>query len=279
MSNLTINHDKFFEQIQVVLDMNALFRNTIDNPDLMFPQANFVLEEYNETIERGILHKDKKELVDGLADIFVTASFLSYLLSGNMEKFKETYNKQFNMYENMLKNNEELKTNKQFVTYLQDIIGLTVLVLNNKLDKVNNDLIFKMLMIFDYVNRNTHQEYIQLVIPHIQNKTQLMTDVIDEVNNSNMSKFPLTEDKTLADLDKDLKHIANKLGHDNVDYIVKNGRITYMDKERNKFQKPLTFVEPNLAFANSLNSLDDMVFKNQEVPAFVKPVHVITLSH
>ena len=274
MSNLTINHDNFFEQIQVVLDMNALFRNTIDNPDLMFPQANFVLEEYNETIERGILHKDKKEFVDGLADIFVTASFLSYLLSGNMEKFKETYNKQFNMYENMLKNNEELKTNKQFVTYLQDIIGLTVLVLNNKLDKVNNDLIFKMLMIFDYVNRNTHQEYIQLVIPHIQNKTQLMTDVIDEVNKSNMSKFPLTEDKTLADLDKDLKHIANKLGHDNVDYIVKNGRITYMDKERNKFQKPLTFVEPNLDFANSLNSLDELVFKNQEVPNFVKPVHI-----
>lgn len=274
MSNLTINREKFFEQIQVVLDMNALFRNTIDNPDLIFPQANFVLEEYNETIERGILNKDKKEFVDGLADIFVTASFLSYLLSGNMEKFKETYNKQFNMYENMLKNNEELKTNKQFVTYLQDIIGLTVLVLNNKLDKVNNDLIFKMLMIFDYVNRNTHQEYIQLVIPHIQNKTQLMTDVIDEVNNSNMSKFPLTEEKTLADLDKDLKHIANKLGHDNVDYIVKNGRITYMDKERNKFQKPLTFVEPNLAFANSLNSLDDMVFKNQEVPDFVKPVQL-----
>lgn len=274
MSNLTINHDKFFEQIQVVLDMNALFRNTIDNPDLILPQANFVLEEYNETIERGILNKDKKEFVDGLVDIFVTASFLSYLLSGNMEKFKETYNKQFNMYEHMLKNNEELKTNKQFVTYLQDIIGLTVLVLNNKLDKVNNDLIFKMLMVFDYVNRNTHQEYIQLVIPHIQNKTQLMTDVIDEVNKSNMSKFPLTEDKTLADLDKDLKHIANKLGHDNVDYIVKNGRITYMDKERNKFQKPLTFVEPNLDFANSLNSLDDMVFKNQEVPDFVKPVHV-----
>lgn len=274
MSNLTINREKFFEQIQVVLDMNALFRNTIDNPDLIFPQANFVLEEYNETIERGILNKDKKEFVDGLADIFVTASFLSYLLSGSIESFKEIYNKQFNMYENMLKNNEELKTNKQFVTYLQDIIGLTVLVLNNKLDKVNNDLIFKMLMVFDYVNRNTHQEYIQLVIPHIQNKTQLMTDVIDEVNKSNMSKFPLTEDKTLADLDKDLKHIANKLGHDNVDYIVKNGRITYMDKERNKFQKPLTFVEPNLDFANSLNSLDDMLFKNQEVPEFVKPVHV-----
>lgn len=274
MSNLTINHDKFFEQIQIVLDMNALFRNTIDNPDLILPQANFVLEEYNETIERGILNKDKKEFVDGLADIFVTASFLSYLLSGSIESFKEIYNKQFNMYENMLKNNEELKTNKQFMTYLQDIIGLTVLVLNNKLDKVNNDLIFKMLMILDYVNRNTHQEYIQLFIPHIQNKTQLMTDVIDEVNNSNMSKFPLTEDKTLADLDKDLKHIANKLGHDNVDYIVKNGRITYMDKERNKFQKPLTFVEPNLDFANSLSSLDDMVFKNQEVPAFVKPVHV-----
>lgn len=274
MSNLTINNEKFFEQIQVVLDMNALFRNTIDNPDLIFPQANFVLEEYNETIERGILNKDKKEFVDGLADIFVTASFLSYLLSGSMENFKETYNKQFNMYENMLKNNEELKTNKQFVTYLQDIIGLTVLVLNNKLDKVNNDLIFKMLMIFDYVNRNTHQEYIQLVIPHIQNKTQLMTDVIDEVNKSNMSKFPLTEDKTLEDLDKDLKHIANKLGHNNVDYIVKNGRITYMDKERNKFQKPLTFVEPNLDFANSLKSLDDMVFKNQEVPDFVKTVHV-----
>lgn len=274
MSNLTINREKFFEQIQVVLDMNALFRNTIDNPDLIFPQANFVLEEYNETIERGILNKDKKEFVDGLADIFVTASFLSYLLSGSIESFKEIYNKQFNMYEHMLKNNEELKTNKQFVTYLQDIIGLTVLVLNNKLDKVNNDLIFKMLMVFDYVNRNTHQEYIQLVIPHIQNKTQLMTDVIDEVNKSNMSKFPLTEDKTLADLDKDLKHIANKLGHDNVDYIVKNGRITYMDKERNKFQKPLTFVEPNLDFANSLNSLDDMVFKNQEVPDFVKPVQV-----
>jgi hypothetical protein len=274
MSNLTINNEKFFEQIQVVLDMNALFRNTIDNPDLIFPQANFVLEEYNETIERGILNKDKKEFVDGLADIFVTASFLSYLLSGSMENFKETYNKQFNMYENMLKNNEELKTNKQFVTYLQDIIGLTVLVLNNKLDKVNNDLIFKMLMIFDYVNRNTHQEYIQLVIPHIQNKTQLITDVIDEVNKSNMSKFPLTEDKTLEDLDKDLKHIANKLGHNNVDYIVKNGRITYMDKERNKFQKPLTFVEPNLDFANSLKSLNDMVFKNQEVPDFVKPVHV-----
>lgn len=274
MSNLTINREKFFEQIQVVLDMNALFRNTIDNPDLIFPQANFVLEEYNETIERGILNKDKKEFVDGLADIFVTASFLSYLLSGSIESFKEIYNKQFNMYENMLKNNEELKTNKQFVTYLQDIIGLTVLVLNNKLDKVNNDLIFKMLMVFDYVNRNTYQEYIQLVIPHIQNKTQLMTDVIDEVNKSNMSKFPLTEDKTLADLDKDLKHIAKKLGHDNVDYIVKNGRITYMDKERNKFQKPLTFVEPNLAFANSLNSLDDMVFKNQEVPEFVKPVHI-----
>ena len=55
---------------------------------------------------------------------------------------------------------------------------------------------------------------------------------------------------------------------------LKNGRITYMDKERNKFQKPLTFVEPNLDFANSLNSLDDMLFKNQEVPEFVKPVHV-----
>ena len=83
----------FFEQIQVVLDMNALFRNTIDNPDLIFPQANFVLEEYNETIERGILNKDKKRILLMVWRIFfVTASFLSYLLSGSIESFKEIYN-------------------------------------------------------------------------------------------------------------------------------------------------------------------------------------------
>ena len=73
-----------------------------------------------------------------------------------------------------------------------------------------------------------------------------------------MSKFPDADTITEEQINKDIEHIRKKTGTPNIITIIKKGKITYINADINKFQKPTTFVEPDLSKAVSLlSSLQD----------------------
>ena len=76
-----------------VLRMNCLVHGDSRNGDekLIEGQRKLVKEECQETIT-AIERVDTRELVDGVADVFVTASYLAYLTLPVME-FEELYEK------------------------------------------------------------------------------------------------------------------------------------------------------------------------------------------
>lgn len=250
MTNLfLIDYNKFRQQIQVVLDMNGIFRDKIDDFSLAVPQTNFIQEEINEIETRGIELQDPVEFVDGLADTFVTTVFLEYLLCGNVNSFNDEYQNQYQKYQSLIQQGEHIKNKQQFLTYLNETKMLCTPEMVEK--KKSGKIILNLLLMFHYVNALTQSKFVELQqdIESFKNKDNLMDWAIDEVNDSNMSKFPSVESKTDAQIQADLDKIKKKVGHDNVGYVVKNNFITYLDKNKGKFQKPTTFKEPDLQAA------------------------------
>ena len=84
---------KYINNVLDVLRMNDLVHGDNRNGDgkLIEGQRKLVKEECQETLA-AIERVDTRELVDGVADVFVTASYLAYLTLPVM-KFEELYEK------------------------------------------------------------------------------------------------------------------------------------------------------------------------------------------
>ena len=228
-----MNKTTFKARIDEVIEMNKIFRDKINFGDrqLINAQMDFVREEVKETIERGLEAKDKKEFIDGIADVFVTASFLEYLYHDPLN-FEEEF-------ENQLQS--EIVINKG---NLKDILGYIV---NEK----KGSILRLLKSILDYIDSETG--YFD------ENGMTLCEKAILAVNESNMSKFPLLSETSKEQIERDIDFIKKSKNIDDVTVIIKNGRITYINPAINKFQKPSTFKEPDLDFVNEIEALNKIL--------------------
>lgn len=245
--------DIFFKQIDSVIQMNHIFRDKVEHMDetLIKNQKKFVADEIDETFLDGLKEKNKVEFIDGIADVFVTGVFLEYLYCNSKEEFKNEINKQ-------LKEAEENPIKEKFdvIEYLYHI-GKT---------EEKGKLIFYIASILNFINEITKDDYLKVKLNDKNGETIAFHEkynnsiefALFEVNESNMSKFPNEDEKTSEQIIEDLEHIKKKVKHSNVGYIVKNGKITYLDLNINKFQKPKTFKEPDLSIYNQFESLNIM---------------------
>ena len=167
----------------------------------------------------------------------------------NANSFNDEYQNQYSKYKAIIQQEEHIKNKQQFLTYLNETKMLCTPEMVEK--KKSGKIILNLLLMFHYVNELTQSKFIELQqdIESFKNKDNLMDWAIDEVNDSNMSKFPSVDSKTDEQIQADLDKIKKKVGHDNVEYVVKNNFIIYLDKNKGKFQKPTTFKEPNLQTA------------------------------
>lgn len=237
-----INKERFLSQVDSVIAMNHLFRDTIEQDKIIPSQIKFTQDEIEETISRGVEKFDKIEFVDGLGDVFVTASFLEYLFCDGDADFHSEFERQFNYAQ------KEVMSMAKFFIFLEEINHI-----RNK-----GKLIFNLVCMFNYVNQVTQEQFKSSLL--VNKYDNLMDWVVSEVNQSNMSKFPFAQSKTEMEILADIKKVKAKVGHDNVEHIVKNGRIIYLDMNNQKFQKPTTFIEPDLQLAGTFTSLEKFFY-------------------
>lgn len=242
--------NKFVENVMNVVNMNALCRELRFHDEKMIEaQRKIMISEIDETLE-AIKNKDRKELVDGLADIFVTASFLEYLLCDSVADVERELNHQLEI---------KIKVNhKTFGKLCSDLKSV-----NKK-----GEIFSTLKSLIDFMDKETKKEITTQFRSRLSGgHSSLMEVVLDAVHESNMSKFPKLSDKTHDDIQKDLDFIRNNIiqkkiknneePQANVGYEMKKGYIIYWDRDINKFQKPTTFKEPDIMWTNDIESLDN----------------------
>lgn len=223
----------YLEKILNVVEMNKLFREIKTEEqrrELADKQTVFVLEELKETLEKGLAKNDIKEFIDGVSDVFVTATFFDVLLFADEESYIWHFL------------NHDFKPSKNTVPVLLNKI-------KNQLTLRNPFEITKL--VFDLINKIdsiSGEKYDLLRQKHRWKEVSLMSKAIQEVEISNLSKFPKVSEKTEKDIEKDIIFIKKNKGLSNVGHVVNNGRIIYLDLDAQKFQKPTTFKEPKLDF-------------------------------
>lgn len=225
-----MNKNIFISCAKEVVKMNKLFRDSQFHDKLLIEnQRKFIYEETIEMLHRGIKEKNKKEFVDGLADLFVTGIFLEYLLCDSEQDFIYQLNTQVS----------EPKT----VISFDNLVNLSMMIHSITAKGRIIDLIYQIC------------SFVDMVADYQEDEKSLMDLALIEVNRSNMSKFPMFNTLTENDILQDIEYIKDKKQLDKVGYIVKNGRVTYLDLNINKFQKPRSFSEPDLEFVNQIENL------------------------
>lgn len=247
MHNLELSQKRFVNFALQVVDLNHIFRDVQHHDELMIKnQKQYIQEEVKETINKGLKERNPQEFVDGVADVFVTAIFLEFLLSDSREQFIESMIKQ-----------------------IQSPVEITVFNLVEQLEKINDinkkgEIVSILYGLFDFVNGYSPDTNTLIKISDynhsIDGELDIMTVVQTEVNESNLSKFPLVESFLNEDeINNEIKFIKQNKNLERVHYVIKNGRVTFLNSENNKFQKPQSFKEPNLSFAKELDELKKMI--------------------
>lgn len=212
---------KYVNNMLDVLRMNCLVHGDNRNGDekLIEGQRKLVKEECQETIT-AIERVDTQELVDGVADVFVTASYLAYLTLPVME-FEELYEK------------------------LENVKPITITAENLK-------------DILDGLWQTSGEETLSHLAGLLATFEQCyyVLGTLDVVHTSNMTKFRKVEDddgsKEYAEalqkqISDDIAFIREKKGIENIRVENRDGYLIYFNADTGKFQKPMCFVEPDLS--------------------------------
>lgn len=247
MQNLELSQKRFINLALEVVDLNHIFRDVEHHDNLMIKnQKQYIYEEVKETLNKGLKERNPQEFLDGIADVFVTAVFLEFLLSDSKEQFIQSMIKQ-----------------------IQSPVEITVFNLVEQLDKINHidkkgEIISILYGLFDFINGYSPDTDTLVKLSNypysVDGGLDIMTIVQTEVNESNMSKFPLIESfSNEAEINNEIEFIKQNKKLERVHYVVKNGRVTFLNSDNNKFQKPQSFKEPNLSFANELEGIKQMI--------------------
>ena len=209
---------KYINNVNDVLHMNCLVHGDNRNGDdkLIEGQRKLVKEECRETLA-AIERIDARELVDGIADVFVTASYLAYLTSQTNDFYKE----------------------------MKSVKPVTITAEN--LETILDGL-------WQTSGEETLSHLAGLLV--VFEQLYYVLGTLDVVHTSNMTKFRKVEDddgsKEYAEalqkqISDDIAFIREKKGIENIRVENRDGYLIYFNADTGKFQKPMCFVEPDLS--------------------------------
>lgn len=228
-----MNSQKLEQQVLDVIKWNAVSRNGIHNfsQETVGAQLTYVYSEAKETVQ-AFLQNDVKEILDGIADIMVTASYLSFLVE---QKPMRT-----NVHESELHNATEAGADHVILVGASQMMGLTNYVIQNDLSFYGIDI----------------EEDAAYTVANLSNIAEIvygvdMCQVIDAVLESNWSKFPLLGNWNEIDLYQECRWIEANRGKTDVKWniVEVEGQkyVVYRDKNgTGKIQKPSAYKEPTI---------------------------------
>lgn len=82
---MTITFDRYNEFLNRVIEWNRVAKNGFHNDDASIKLQKAITKEELDETSAAIELKDKKETLDGIADVFVTAGFLNYMKTQNKD--------------------------------------------------------------------------------------------------------------------------------------------------------------------------------------------------
>ncbi len=242
-----ITNKQFYDGVEKVIDINALAQkshNFLDK-NAIKKQKKLIIEETTETIEDGILSNNIEEVVDGIVDVFVVASYYEFLLCDNEEDFKNEMKKQVDLF--TIDFSKPIDIN----SVLKKLLNLIVTT-----DEKGSilSLLFTLLKVVDVVN-----------------KKDISYKAISDVAENMFLKFPIYKDENT--IKNELKYLEKKYP-DRKDFVaVKKGeRIVYLDDNGvGKFLKPSTYKEVDLTWTKKeastlmteINKLSNNSLKNE----------------
>ena len=217
-----MNINQFKRHVLDVYQMNRLAKEIVhQDPLLLQQQQGYVDSEIQETQE-AIKNSDIVEIMDGIADIFVTASFWACLNLPNEKSIDDAIEQEIKTHL------EEMSQSSYFLTQLNQ-------------DNIFAHL-FYVLHFLDHAVQTQWEDYDK------RTHENMMSQVLDEVLRSNLSKFPLIGSLTPEEIQASIEHIQTSKGVKEVLVKERLGRWVFIDASNGKFQKPLCFIEPDLSF-------------------------------
>ena len=223
------------QRTREIINMNALFRDgkhPFKDYVAIQAQQRLVQSELDEFCQ-AVLDNDFVEAIDAVGDIFVTGVYLAYLCSYDNDDFWNRWT----MLENQTlfcktKLNEQYKPSSFFDFLMYEF----------NFQPENTDIVlynlFKMVYYFDFYSD------FELVVEK----------ALQDIQDSNDTKFPLSTDKDEAERQVDIQfikeyHLDKK--NESIEVEVKecgDDRIAYINSKTGKFLKPKTFTEPDLSW-------------------------------
>jgi hypothetical protein len=227
-----MNITRLNEQVAQVTAWNQVAQNMVEDfsKEKAIAQASYVFEEAKETID-AILTNNNQEHLDGVADIFVTLTYLIRVLS-----------------------------NEDVVFEPQDFLGYGEPVEGFDLRYGNLGIAASIMGIVDMVHRDTYNELdtnsilfaLKELMAEMFNNVNLcynidVTDVIQKVLDSNWSKYlPATTEpgKVLEEV-----RWINENGFMDIAPVYSGDYIVFRDKHgKGKIRKPSTYAAPGSFF-------------------------------
>jgi hypothetical protein len=197
-------------------------------------QMDYVYSEAKETLQ-GFLDNDVKEILDGIADVFVTVTYLLYIQNNGIDvDFNDP-----DLYDDNT-NPEQLGADHNILVRMSQCMGLIncLKLVPHEYDglDITGELMF---MLADVMQLAQHVYGVDI------------NTVIAAVLTSNWSKFPEYTGQTDAELDSECVWIQDNRKKTNVSWrkVELDGKtyIVYRDDNGNgKIQKPSSFVEPQI---------------------------------
>lgn len=228
--------NRFVQQIENVVKWNAVARNGEHDfsEDAIARQGDYVRSEIRETLV-GCMEFDRKEVLDGIADIFVTLVYKHYLQTNG-----EVVNPQDEELVSIASYHEPFKkASKQPGYELWDYClaseRVFPILISNEIKYDPNALLSDLLEFMCW--------------SELAFGVDIM-DVVEHVMDSNWSKFPKVED---VNVNYEVRTITEKMASKGFKDIVgvvneEHGVIVFRsDNGVGKIMKPSTFWEPNCA--------------------------------
>lgn len=237
--NLTV--ERFMEQLENVIRWNAVKGPEDFSQDSINKQAEYAREEIRETMA-ALLASDHKEVLDGVADVFVTYGYKLYQMFNEQNIYAKANGNQEIDFEEVVK--------KAFVIVQQS--GLEAI---NDRHLAEMDCLYSASSVcqFNDLNKNFNTSCVSVLVELLTlaelDFCEDIMDVVQHVMDSNWSKYPKIGS---VDIYKECFQIEmNNAGrYSNVTPAINQeyGVVVFRsDNGAGKIMKPSTFFEPDCA--------------------------------
>jgi hypothetical protein len=200
-------------QIDNVIHWNAVARMGEHDfsQEAIAKQCDYTIEEIEETI-KALIENNLVETLDGLADIFVTASYLAYVV-GNIRGYQK---------QDLLPSTDRSNM----------LVTLALMHAEVSLCKDNPSKVDTARILYDVID---------LLVSFCEDKEVDPVALIKEVMDSNWSKFP---EASTVNIENEAAIIPGNVAG----IVTSDNRVVFRDGNgQGKIKKPSVFREPNIA--------------------------------